>query len=128
MAASMTASASSSAIAPIRPVSRCCTSGGAPLGRPANHVCVLLRVGGEAVDADDPPDAGQLDGVEVVNQVGEFLLHKADVFLRVLLLERAARNDGRTTSVHLEGVDGCGEDGYVGSEAAVAALHISEFL
>ena len=56
------------------------------------------------------------------------LFQQCQVLLGVLFGQGQAGYDFGSAAVHLQGPDGGGQDGNIGFQSAVAALHVPEFL
>ena len=82
----------------------------------------------ERVDANDRRDAGTLYDSNMMQQIGASLLDPLDVYLRVFLRQRLARNRHGRAAVAFQDADRGHDDGRIGLEPAVMTLQGPEFL
>jgi len=87
-----------------------------------------LRVGGEAVDAHDDGHAKLGRVLDVLLHVAHALCEERELLRAIRSGQRAAGNDGRAVSMHLEGAHRRDEQDAIGAQARVAAFDVEELL
>ncbi len=98
------------------------------LGGLPHHGNLVFGVGLKGVDAHYRIDARFANNADVVQHIRQPIFQQLQIFFGVVVGQSHAQRDFRASAMHFEGADGSGQHGNIGSEPAVAALHVPEFL